>query len=270
MKSELTAEVVKEEAQVLSGESRDENGFRCLVFGGTGALGSAVCRCLHNAGARLVFTYHSNADGAQHLAHELPGSRTLPLDLLSLPKMEQLIDRVGNGWGGLDVFIQCAGVGLTVSSIPGQVHHTMEQVDESAWDRMQDVNAKSTFFAVRRVVAHLRRAGGGNIVLIGSVDGVKPLPAPVHYAAAKGALAGMTAAMAKEVGKDGIRVNLVAPGILEGGMSRALPEDLRQEYLKHCGMKRFGRFAEIAAWAEWLALRNTYVTGQTILVDGAL
>jgi NAD(P)-dependent dehydrogenase (short-subunit alcohol dehydrogenase family) len=53
-------------------------------------------------------------------------------------------------------------------------------------------------------------------------------------------------------------------------MSRVLPEDLRQEYLKHCGLKRYGRMNEIAAWTTWLALRNTYITGQTILVDGGL
>src|SRR4029079_2552593 len=139
-------------------------------------------------------------------------------------------------------FVQCAGVGLTVPSSDEQVHHTMDQVDESAWERMQEINVKSTFFAVRRAAVHMRKAGAGNIVLVGSIDGVKPVPAPVHYAASKGALAGMTAAMAKELGNDGIRVNLVAPGILEDVMSRALPEDLRREYLKHCGLKRY------AAW----------------------
>jgi NAD(P)-dependent dehydrogenase (short-subunit alcohol dehydrogenase family) len=243
---------------------------RCLIFGGTGALGSIVCRCLHSAGANLAFTFHTNESAARQLAGELPGSLALPLDLLSVPALEQLIDRAAADLGGLDGFIQCAGVGLTASANSAQVHHTMEQVDESAWDRMQDINAKSTFFAVRHVAAHLRRAGGGNIVLTGSIDGVKPVPAPVHYAASKGALAGMTAAMAKELGKDGIRVNLIAPGILEAGMSRVLPEDLRREYLKHCGLKRYGRLEEIAAWAAWLALQNTYLTGQTILVDGAL
>jgi NAD(P)-dependent dehydrogenase (short-subunit alcohol dehydrogenase family) len=248
-----------------SGASR-----RCLVFGGSGAVGSAVCRCLHEAGARLAFTYHSSASRAKALASELPGASALPLDVVSIPAVERLVDEVAAGFGGLDTFFQCAGVGLTVPSTEAEVHHTMEQVDEPAWDRMQDVNAKSTFFAVRRVAAHMRRAGGGNVVLIGSIDGVKPVPAPVHYAASKAALAGMTAVMAKELGKDGIRVNLVAPGILEGGMSRVLPEDLRQEYLKHCGLRRFGRMEEIAWWAAWLGLRNTYITGQTILVDGAL
>ncbi len=247
-----------------------DKGVRCLVLGGSGAVGSEVCRRLHSAGARLAFTFHTNKSAAHQLAQDLPGSEPMSLDLLSVPALEQLIERVASQWNGLDAFVQCAGVGLTVSSADKQVHHTMEQVNELAWDRMQDVNTKSTFFAVRAVATQMRRAGGGNIVLIGSIDGVKPVPAPVHYAAAKGALAGMTAAIAKELGKDGIRVNLVAPGILESGMSRVLPEELRQEYLKHCGLKRFGRLSEIAAWVEWLALRNTYLTGQTILVDGAL
>jgi NAD(P)-dependent dehydrogenase (short-subunit alcohol dehydrogenase family) len=241
---------------------------KCLVFGGTGALGSAVCRCLHGAGAELAFTYHSSEAAAHKLKEELPHAQAHALDVLSVAEIERLVDRIATEWDRIDAFIQCAGVGVTAGSKQG--HHTMDQVDEAAWDRMQDINTKSTFFAVRRVAGHMRRGGGGNIVLTGSIDGVKPVPAPVHYAASKGALAGMTAAMAKELGKDGIRVNLIAPGILEGGMSRVLPEDLRQEYLKHCGLRRFGRLEEIAAWAAWLALQNTYVTGQTVLVDGAL
>ncbi|PWU19340.1 MAG: hypothetical protein C5B50_06725 [Verrucomicrobia bacterium] len=243
---------------------------RCLVFGGSGALGSVVCRCLHEAGVKLAFTYHTNKAAAQSLGHELPDSKALCVDLLSIPALNQVVDEVAGDWGGLDAFIQCAGVGLTGPSDATQVHHTMDQVDEQAWERMLAVNAKSTFFAARRVASHMRQNGGGNIILIGSIDGVKPVPAPVHYAASKGALAGMTAAMAKELGKDGIRVNLIAPGILEGGMSRVLPENLRQEYLKHCGLRRYGRLAEIAAWTTWLALHNTYLTGQTILVDGAV
>ena len=149
-------------------------------------------------------------------------------------------------------------------------HHRMPDVDEAGWDRILDVNAKSTFFAVRRVSEVMRRGGGGNIVFIGSVDGVKPAPSPVHYAASKGALAGMTLAMAKELGEHRIRVNMVAPGILEGGLSRSLPENLLQEYVKHCGLKRVGKLSEIASIVAWLARHNTYVTGRVLLADGAL
>ena len=243
---------------------------RCLVLGGTGALGSVACRCLHAAGARLAFTWHTNEACAQQLTRELPNARDFRADVASVREVERLVDCVAAAWDGLDAFVHCAGVGLTVPAGSAPVHHTMDQVDEPAWDRMLDVNARSAFFAVRSVARPMRRNGGGNIVLLGSIDGVKPVPAPVHYAAAKGALAGMTAAMAKELGKDGIRVNLVAPGILENGMSRVLPESLRAEYLKHCGLRRFGRLEEIAAQIVFLALRNTYITGQTILVDGAL
>ena len=240
------------------------------MLGGTGALGQVVCRRLHAAGARVAFSYHVNERAAATLANELPGVRPVALDLASVPALEHAIDCVAADWGGLDVLVQCAGVGVTVGSAEMPAHHAMDQVDEAAWDRMLDVNAKSTFFAVRRAAAHMRREARGEIILMGSIDGVKPVPAPVHYAAAKGALAGMTAAMAKELGANGIRVNLVAPGILEGGMSRSLPGELREEYLKHCGLKRYGSFAEIAAWVWWLALHNQYVTGQVILVDGAL
>ena len=114
------------------------------------------------------------------------------------------------------------------------------------------------------------RDRGGNVVLLGSIDGVKPAPAPVHYAASKAALAGMIRAMAKELGPRGIRINSVAPGVLEDGLSRTLPEQLRREYLKHCGMKRFGRIDEVASLVTWLAVENTLVTGQTLVLDGAL
>ncbi|PYU88268.1 MAG: hypothetical protein DMG08_26125, partial [Acidobacteria bacterium] len=100
--------------------------------------------------------------------------------------------------------------------------------------------------------------------------GVKPVPAPVHYAASKGALGAMTRAMAKELGEHKIRVNMVAPGIMEDGISKTLVDSLMQEYVKHCGLKRVGKLSEIASIVAWFAQHNTYVTGQIILADGGL
>jgi len=146
----------------------------------------------------------------------------------------------------------------------------MEDVLEEGWDAMLSVNTKASFFAVRRLAALMRGRGAVNVVLLGSIDGVKPAPAPVHYAASKAALAGMIKAMAKELGPHGIRVNSVAPGVLENGLSHTLPEELRREYLKHCGLKRLGRIEEVANLVAWLATENTFVTGQTMILDGAL
>jgi NAD(P)-dependent dehydrogenase (short-subunit alcohol dehydrogenase family) len=243
---------------------------RCLVLGGSGALGRVVCTALAAADARIVFTYHQNEGAASETVAQHPSCVPLAVDFESVNGIEHTVDEAVRILGGLDALVQCGGVAITVKSEDPRKHHNMEDVDIEAWDRMMDVNVRSTFFAVRRALPALAADGGGNIVLVGSIDGVKPAPSPVHYAASKGALSGMTLAMSKELGKKNIRVNVVAPGIMDGGISDAISPELRAEYLKHCGLKRVGKFSEIASVVVWLALENTYVTGQTIIVDGAL
>jgi len=241
------------------------------VFGGSGALGRVVCRLLADGGARLVFTYHSGERVAAELAARLPDARALPVDLTSVAAVERAVDEAVATLGRLDAFVHCAAVGVAPGDqVPAGGQQRLEDVGEAAWDHLHAVNLKSAFFACRRLAGPMRRGGGGNVVLLGSIDGLKPLPAPVHYAASKAALAGLTQAMAKELGKDNIRVNLVAPGILEAGLSRTLPPRLLEDYVRHCGAKRVGKLAEVAQVVAWLACHNTYVTGQTIVVDGAL
>jgi NAD(P)-dependent dehydrogenase (short-subunit alcohol dehydrogenase family) len=105
---------------------------------------------------------------------------------------------------------------------------------------------------------------------MGSIDGLRSVPAPVHYGSSKGALRSMVLALSKELGPSGIKVNMIAPGVLEGGLSRTMPDDLRAEFFKHCGLRRMGRMTEIAELIKHLALENTYMTGQALMVDGAL
>jgi len=242
----------------------------CLVFGGSGSLGRVVCTTLAEQGARVAFTYHRGETAAKELLPKLPGGWSRKLDLLNIQDVDKAIDEAAAALGGIDAFVQCAAVAHTVKSTGPKVHHLMGDVDEAGWDAMMDVNVKSTFFAARKAAEVMKRGAGGNIVLVGSIDGVKSVPSPVHYAAAKGALGGLTLSMSKEVGPHKIRVNLIAPGILEAGLSRILPDELMQDYLKHCGLKRLGKLGEIAALIAWFAQKNTYVTGRTILADGGL
>jgi 3-oxoacyl-[acyl-carrier protein] reductase len=244
---------------------------RVLVFGGSGNLGQSVCRRLAQAGCAVAFTYHSAEQTAIRLAEEMPGSRPMRLDLRNVSAIESCVDAAADFLNGIDAVVQCAALGTSPGDpVPADAHQRMSDVSEAGWNELIAVNVRGAFFACRAAARHLQNAGGGNLVLLGSIDGVKALPSPVHYSATKGALVGMTLSLAKELGPQNIRVNLVAPGVLEAGISRTLPPRLLAEYIKHCGLKRVGRFDEVAAVVAWLALRNTYVTGQTILVEGAL
>jgi 3-oxoacyl-[acyl-carrier protein] reductase len=249
-------------------------GAQCLVLGGTGYVGSAVCRLLHERGARLAFTYHANADGARELAGDLKGSLPLRSDLASYADTRRVVREAASLLGGLDAMVQCAGTAgdpSLYSAHDPDDHGKFLSISEAEWDAMSNVTVRSTFAACQEATLFMtRNPGGGSIVIVGSIDGVKPLPAPIHYAAGKGALRSLTEALAKELGRDRIRVNLVAPGILEGGLARHLDPRLLRDYLEHCALKRAGKSTEVAEVVVRLALENTYVTGQAIVLDGGL
>jgi 3-oxoacyl-[acyl-carrier protein] reductase len=244
---------------------------RALVIGGSGSLGRVVCATLASMGSRVGLTYHTGRAAADELAATLPGARAWALDAASVPDVLRAVAEAADSFGGLDALVHCAAVGLTPGDPLGDCpRQRLEDVSAAGWDALMAVNLRSAFFACQAAVPFLRRAGGGNVVLVGSIDGLKPVPSPVPYCASKAALVGMAQALAKELGKDRVRVNVVAPGILEGGLSRTLPKPLLDEYVRHCGLKRLGRTAEAAHVVAWLARHNTYVTAQAVIVDGAL
>jgi 3-oxoacyl-[acyl-carrier protein] reductase len=239
------------------------DGKRVIVFGGSGSVGRAICRSLVEDGARVAFTYFQNAELASALARELPGSSASRLDLSDCAQIAPALAALRAELGGLDALVHAAT--LTSAALEPSFERISE-VDEAAFDRLFAVNLKSAFFACRALASGF----SGNIVLLGSIDGVKPMPAPAAYASSKGALSALARALGKELGPRGVRVNVVAPGVLREGSSRTLPDELRAEYLKHCGLRRLGRVQEVAGLVSWFALQNSYVTGQTLCVDGAL
>jgi NAD(P)-dependent dehydrogenase (short-subunit alcohol dehydrogenase family) len=236
---------------------------RVIVLGGSGTLGRELCRTLHHDGARVAFTYFRNADAANSLQSELPGSIARQVDLGSVEGLSALLRELRTELGGLTALVHAAA---RVSTTPEPKFEKIGESVEAEFDRLFAVNVKSAYFACRE----LSQDFAGNIVLVGSIDGIKSVPAPAAYAASKGALSALARALGKELGPRGVRINVVAPGVLESGSSATMPADLRAEYLKHCGLRRYGRLEEIAGLVSWLALENTYVTGQTLAVDGAL
>jgi 3-oxoacyl-[acyl-carrier protein] reductase len=248
-----------------------EKAPRCLVLGGSGYVGAEVCRTLAALGARVAFTYWTNEQGARALSAALPGTLALRADLRDFSQTVDAVERAAGHWGGLDALVQCAGTAGDPALYKGRgaAHDRLQTITEGGWDEMMDLTAKSSFVACQ-AAARSMGARGGQIVIVGSMDGVKTVPSPVHYAAGKGALRAMVQALAKELGERAILVNMVAPGILEGGLARLLSGELLQEYLKHCSLKRTGTALEVAQLVGWLVMENSYVTGQSIVLDGGL
>jgi len=244
--------------------------LRMLVIGGTGYVGAAICRQLSQAGHVVAFTYCKNEQKAQALAEELKSS-CYALDLGVIDSIAPTLKEITARLGGLDALVVASGRATAHQSEGLPIVPKWNEVNLDAFTRMLEVNVKGVFCVCQWAASVMCLQKAGKIVLVGSIDGIKPVPSPVDYACCKAALVGMVQSLSKDLGPQGILVNLIAPGILEGGIAMLLSNELHAEYVKHCTLKRVGTAEDVARWTEFLVgSRNTYLTGQTIIVDGGL
>ena len=246
---------------------------RVLVVGGSGIVGSAICKALDAGGCRIAFTYHRNENAAKQLAEAIHKPVYLQCDLQNFELMRKTIDHAAGALDGLDAVIVCAGTSgddrFWQCAAAGN-YDKLQEIDQMAFDEMIAINARGSLAICQASANWLQKNHGGNILLVRSIDGIKPVPSPIHFAASTAAAKGMMEAMSKELGNYNIRVNILALGILEGGASRKLGPEVKEAYLKHCSLKRFGRPEEVAELAAWMATENTYITGQVLILDGGL
>jgi 3-oxoacyl-[acyl-carrier protein] reductase len=228
---------------------------RALVFGGTGTVGREVLRGLAEAGVSTVFTYHHSRERAAELASSL-GFEGRPVDLADPAQARGLIRSLDPP---PDVFVHCAAV--------NPARPFVDLTDED-WQRLQAVNVQSALVACQELAPRMK--AGGDIVLVGALDRTQSLPLPPHFAATQGALGALTMALAKELGPAGIRVNLVALGLLEDGLSRDLSPELLADFERFSSLRRRGRAAEAAKVLLWLALHNSYMSGKVLSVNGGI
>jgi len=239
---------------------------RILVTGGSRGLGRAFCVAFAENGARVAFTHTRADDDAQATieATRTAGSEAVAFrtSVLDIPATTAMVKDLEDRWGGIDILVNNAGV---TQNLP------LALMEESDWDLVMDVNVKGTFLTSRAVLRGMIRRKGGVILNIGSLAGARMIEAPVHYCASKSALIGLTEALAKEVARYQIRVNCLAPGLLEDGLGRNLPDYRLADYLKHCSLHRVGTFAEVAEFAAFLVSDgNSYMSGETIVMDGGV
>jgi NAD(P)-dependent dehydrogenase (short-subunit alcohol dehydrogenase family) len=241
-------------------------GKRALVTGGSRGLGRALCEVFAAQGADVAFNYSSDREGAGQTAArvEKAGRRALGFQasVLDEAALAAMVKDIEAQWGGIDILVNNAGVSQPLP---------LPLMEESDWDLVMDVNAKGHFLASRTVLRGMIRRRSGAILNLGSLAGLRLIEAPVHYAASKAAIKGFTQALAKEVARYNIRVNCLAPGLLEEGVGQSLPEHRMREYLRHVSLHRVGTLEEVARFAAFLVSeRNSYMNGETILMDGGL
>ena len=240
-----------------------------LITGASGDIGSAIAEVFAEKGFNVCLCGHSASKEEQlkRKAEELKNKYNVDtmvalLDVSSKSSCEDVVERAKENFGTLDVIINNAGrieYGL------------MTRIPEDEYQSVISCNQTGTFFMLQVAGKIMRKQKAGSIVNISSVAGIKGCPSAAAYAASKGAVNALTKTAAVELAPYGIRVNAVAPGMIEGGMSNLLGEEQRERSAQSAAMKRFGTPKEVANAVYFLASPEaTYVTGEILRVDGGM
>ena len=234
-----------------------------LVTGASRGIGRAIALALAQRGARVIGTATTEA-GAAGIGEALAalGGEGLVLNVNDGAALEAAIDGIVKRHGALHVLVNNAGItrdGLA-----------MRMKDED-WDAVQDTNLKAVFRASRAVMRTMMKQRYGRIVNITSVVGASGNAGQANYAAAKAGVAGLTRALARELGSRGVTVNCVAPGVIATDMTAELPEAQKAALLAQIPLGRLGDAHEVAEAVAFLASREAgYITGTELHVNGGM
>ena len=233
-----------------------------LITGGSGGIGSAIVKRFAEAGYAVAFTYHTGEEAAKTLASSITSVPVLPLraNLTSAEDVTALSSRFFATFSHIDVLVNCAGVAS---------EGLLQDVTDAEYTRVTDANLKSAFLVTRAFLPSMVSSQTGAIVNVSSIWGVTGACMEVLYSATKAGLIGMTKALAKEVGASNVRVNAVAPGMIDTKMNACYTEEEKAAFLQGVALGKMGTPQQVADAVLFLA-EAEYVTGQTLAVDGGV
>ena len=242
------------------------DGKVALITGAARGIGKAIALKFASEGADIAFTDLVINEAAEEtvmeiaaFGHRVKGYASNAADFAAT---EAVVAEILQDFGHIDILVNNAGItkdGLVM------------RMSEAQWDAVINVNLKSAFNFLHAVVPGMSRQKGGSIINMASIAGQTGNPGQVNYASSKAGLIAMAKSVAKEMGPRGIRANAIAPGFIVSEMTDALPEAVREEYLKMIPLHRGGTGEDIANTTLFLASDlSSYITGQVIAVNGGL
>jgi 3-oxoacyl-[acyl-carrier protein] reductase len=248
----------------MTGTTTEFKGQVALVTGASRGIGAAIALELAQQGLQVIGTATTD-EGAARISAALsayPGCRGANLNVNDAGAGEALIDDIVKSQGGLHVLVNNAGITRDTLAM---------RMKDDDWDAVLDTNLKAVFRMSRAAIRPMMKQRYGRIISITSVVGASGNPGQANYAAAKAGVAGMTRALARELGSRNITVNCVAPGFIATDMTAALPEAQHQALMVQIPLGKLGTPEDIAHAVSYLASPLAgYVTGQELHVNGGM
>jgi 3-oxoacyl-[acyl-carrier protein] reductase len=242
------------------------NGKVALITGAARGIGKAIALKYASEGADIAFTDLVINEAAEQTIKELEAFghkvKGYASNAADFQQTQEVVDRIMADFGHIDILVNNAGI--TKDGL-------MLRMSEAQWDAVINVNLKSAFNFIHAIVPVMSKERGGSIINMSSVVGVSGNAGQCNYSASKAGLIGLAKSIAKEMGPRGIRANCIAPGFIISDMTAALPEAVRDAWVKQIPLRRGGTPEDVANVALFLASDlSSYVSGQVIHVCGAM
>ena len=235
-----------------------------IITGASRGIGRACALEFAKAGYDILVCYQSREDAALAVCEEAQtyGVRAVPFQMntADISDCRRTVAKAMMTFGKVDALVTCAGIAL-----PSLFTDTTEE----AYTSVFDINMKGTFFLAQAAAKEMIAAGGGSIVTVSSMWGIAGASGEVAYSASKAAIIGFTKALAKELAPSHIRVNCIAPGVIDTDMNACYDEDAMDALAEKTPLSRIGTPEEVARAIRFLADdTSSFITGQTLSVDG--
>lgn len=236
-----------------------------LITGGSRGIGAATAVTFAKYGYRVAFSYHRSGESAKALQQSLTAQGydvlALPCNVAEPMQVESLVKQTVHYFGRLDVLVNNAGIAQ---------QKLFTDITDVDWQTMLGVNLSGVFYACRAATPFFVSQKSGSIVNVSSIWGMTGASCEVHYSAAKSGVIGLTKALAKELGPSNVRVNCIAPGVIDTEMNRELDIATMGALAEETPLGRIGTTDEVARAIFYLADGADFVTGQVLSVGGGI